>query len=324
MAKENSEQREMIQEESPLSAELDGDLEAADEGSEPDLSGTINLEPALSTELDKDFEKEEPEPEAKEAEGTDEVEKEPEAETSESQLAAEVLKETEPTEEDGKVRAITALRASGRNKDEAIESLTRQLAAATTPKQEPVKTVPVESPIERYAKEQGVEDLNDPDFTPPWSVTRQQMDFEKQRDSQAQQAQTAKTKQDGFLQSCTDAGNDMTVEKMGVGLDFGSIWDMGQKLLRPGDEVNILAAGTGQAVYDECVAAIQQRGTAEQKELLASRLKAQNENTATTPKKEVVKTTTPAKQVASETEKSELSEQSGTVANKNLVAFVAD
>lgn len=278
MAKENSEQREMIQEESPLSAELDAELEKMDEDSEIDLSEALPVEDDLSAKLDKEFEAD------AETEETDEATEE----VSEADEAAEILKETETTEpekksaEDGKVDAITALRATIRAKDEAIDALRDNIAAAKVV--EPVKKEPVEAPIERHARDAGYENSRDPDFTPSYKMMKEQMDFEKTQDAQAASEKATSDANLNFQDSCTAAYKEMTVEKMGEGLDIGTIYDMGKDLLRKGDETNIYEVGTGQALYDECLAAIQRSGTKDQKDLLALRLKAQNEKTNTSEK----------------------------------------
>lgn len=294
MAKENSEQREMIQEESPLSAELDAELENMDEDSGIDLSEALPVEDALSAKLDAEFEAD--------ADAQEEVEvEETPKEVSEAEEAAEVLKETETAEpekksaEDGKVDAITALRAANRAKDQAIEALRESIAAAKAV--EPVKKTPIEAPIEapieRHAREAGYENSSDPDFSPSYTMLKEQMDFEKQQETQTVNEKAASDANQRFKDSCADAYKEMTVEKMGEGLDIGTIYDMGKDLLRKGDETNIYEAGTGQALYDECLAAIQRSGTQAQKDLLALRLKAQNEKTntsdKTTEKKPVVK-----------------------------------
>lgn len=305
MAKENSEQREMIQEESPLSAELDAELENMDEDSEIDLSEALPVEDDLSAKLDAEFEAD------AETEETEETTKE----VSEADEAAEVLKETETTEpekksaEDGKVDAITALRAANRAKDQAIEALRDSIAAAKVV--EPVKKTPVEAPIERHAREAGYENSSDPDFSPSYTMMKEQTDFEKQQETQAATEKVTSDANLSFQESCTAAYKDMTVEKMGEGLDIGTIYDMGKDLLRKGDETNVYEVGTGQALYDECLAAIQRAGTKDQKELLALRLKAQNEKTNTSgePKEKVVakakpkveKVTPTAERVGSET-----------------------
>ncbi len=268
MAKENSEQREMVQEEDPLSAELDAELEALGEDEELNLTDALPTESDLSTKMDEMFEEES---------------EEESPEQTEADEAAEILKETEAIEpekksaEDGKVDAITALRAANRAKDQAIEALQDTIAAAKVV--EPVKKEPVEAPIERHARDAGYENSSDPDFSPSYNQMREQMVFEKQQETQTATEQAASDANKSFADSCTDAYKEMTAEKMGEGLDIGTIYDMGKDLLRKGDETNVYEVGTGQALYDECLAAIQRSGTKDQKELLALRLKTQNEKT---------------------------------------------
>lgn len=317
MTEENSEQREVIQEESPLSAELDAEIEALGDDEELNFDDKLPTDDNLSAKLDKEFEEDE----------VEEVETEEPPEKSEAELAAEIIKESEPkpkkkTKEEGLIDAITAQRASSREKDKAIASLTEQLATATKPKVEPVKKIPEVSPIELYAKKEGFESVDDPDFSPSYSEIKKQQRWERAQDAKTVTEQTAADAGNALQASCTAAFKEMTVEKMGEGLDLGTIYDMGNKYLRPGDEMNVRTGGTGQVLYDECFAAIQRSGTQAEKKLLALQIKAQNEKTTASEEPKPKDPKEPKPKPKPKTDESKPAERFGDERNNRLTDFV--